>query len=99
MKISKLLSYASPEAEPPTAVVMTELGISVMEEIVACTGCRPKVVRHLKMGSYIDARPGFNPHDVNGEDATLEEEVDGEEIWRRVDPNLPPKKRACVHQL
>ena len=99
LKIGKLLSYANPGAEPPPAVVMTELGISVMEEIVACTGCRPKVVRHLKMGSYIDARPGFNPHDINGEDATLEEEVDGEEIWRRVDPNLPPKERACIHQL
>ena len=98
LKIHKLLSYASPDAEPPTAAIMTELGTTVMEEIVACTGCRPKVVRHLKMGAYIDARPGFNPHDISGEDATLEEEVDGEEIWRRVDPNLPPKEKACIHQ-
>ena len=98
-KIQKLLSFASPDAEPPTASVMTELGITVMEEIVACTGCRPKVVRHLSMGAYIDAKPGFNPYDISGEEATLEEEVDGEEIWRRVNPNLPPKERACIHQL
>ena len=98
-KIQKLLSYASPDAEPPTAAVMTELGITVMEEIVACTGCRPKVVRHLNMGAFIDAKPGFNPYDISGEEATLEEEVDGEEIWRRVDPNLPPKEKACIHQL
>ena len=98
LKITKLLSYASPEAEAPSAAVITELGINVMEEIVACTGCRPKVVRHMNMGSFIDAKPGFNPYDLNGEDATLQEDDDGEKIWRRVDPNLPPKGKACIHQ-
>ena len=99
LKITKLLSYASPEAEAPSAAVITELGINVMEEIVACTGCRPKVVRHMNMGSYVDAKPGFNPYDLNGEDATLQEDIDGEKIWRRVDPNLPPKGKACIHQI
>ena len=56
---------------------MTEFGTIVMEEIVACTGCRPKVPRHLTMGPFVDAKPGFNPYDVDKEDKTLEEEVNG----------------------
>jgi hypothetical protein len=99
LKINKLLSYAHPDAESPTAAVMTDLGVTVMEEIVACTGCRPKVVRHLNMASYSDAKPGFNPYDITGEEATLEEDVAGEEIWRRVNPNRPPKEKACSHQI
>ena len=99
MKINKLLSYAHPDAENPTAGVMTDLGITVMEEIVAATGCRPKVVRHLNMAAYGDAKPGFNPYDITGEEATLEEDVAGEEIWRRVNPNRPPKEKACIHQI
>ena len=99
LKINKLLSYAHPGAENPTASVMTDLGVTVMEEIVACTGCRPKVVRHLNMAAFIDAKPGFNPYDISGEDATLEEDVGGEEIWRRVNPNRPPKQKACSHQI
>ena len=97
-RIAKLLSYSHPKAKKPSAADMTEFGIIVMEEIVGCTGCRPKVVRHLKMGACVDAKPGFNPHDVKGEDATLEEVIDGVEIWRRVNPNLPPKGKACIHQ-
>ena len=99
LKINKLLSYAHPDAENPTDGVMTDLGTTVMEEIVAATGCRPKVVRHLNMAAYVDAKPGFNPYDITGEDATLEEDVAGEEIWRRVNPNRPPKQKACRHQI
>ena len=99
LKISKLLSYAIPEADAPTNALMTEFGTIVMEEIVACTGCRPKVPRHLTMGPFVDAKPGFNPYDVDKEDKTLEEEVNGDKIWRRVDPNLPPREKACIHQL
>ena len=51
------------------------------------------------MGAFVDAKPGFNPHDVSKEGKMVEEELDGDKIWRRVDPNLPPKERACIHQL
>ena len=98
-KINDLLSYAHPDAPIPKDGLMTEFGNHVMEEIIACTGCRPKVAYHLTMGSMIDAKPGFNPHDTDGEDVTLEDEIDGEQIWRRVNPNLPPRKKACNHQL
>ena len=99
MKISKLLSYAFPDAESPPPALMTEFGTTVMEEIVACTGCRPKVARHLTMGAMVDAKPGFNPYDVSKEGKMLEEELDGDKIWRRVDPNLPPKEKSCIHQI
>ena len=98
-KINDLLSYAHPDAPIPKDGLMTDFGNHVMEEIIACTGCRPKVAYHLTMGSMIDAKPGFNPHDTDGEDVTLEDEVDGEKIWRRTNPNLPPRKKACNHQL
>jgi hypothetical protein len=98
-KISKLLSFAYPDAKSPPPSFMTEFGITVMEEIVACTGCRPKVVRHLKMGALVDAKPGFNPYKIGKDEKTLEEDLDGDTIYRRVNPNLPPAEKACIHQL
>ena len=98
-KITNLLSFAFPDAKSPPPSIMTEFGITVMEEIVACTGCRPKVVRHLKMGALVDAKPGFNPYKVGKDDQTLEEDIGGDTIYRRVNPNLPPAEKACNHQL
>ena len=98
-KINQLLSFAYPEHDKPSEALMTQFGVTVMEEIIACTGCRPKVARHLTMGAFIDAKPGFNPYDSNGDDSTIDEEIDGAQIRRRVNPNLPPKERACAHQL
>ena len=43
LKISKLLSFAHSDAQAPPPSQMTEFGINVMEEIVACTGCNPKL--------------------------------------------------------
>jgi hypothetical protein len=94
-----LLSFAHPDAQSPPPSLMTEFGINVMEEIVACTGCRPKVARHLTMAALVDARPGFNPYKINSDDKTLEEDVDGDKIYRRFNPNLPPKEKACIHQI
>ena len=98
-KINRLLSFVSPDDPTPSQSVMTELGTFVMEEIIGCTGCRPKVVRHLNMGAYTDKKPGFNPRCTEGEDSELEESYQGEKIFRRVDPNLPPKDKACRHQI
>ena len=99
MKIDMLLSFAHPDHEKPSEAQMTQFVVTVMEEIIACTGCRPKVVRHLTMGAYVDAKPGFNPYDIVGDDSTIDEEIDGAQIRRRVNPNLPPKEKACEHQL
>ena len=97
--MNALLSFARPDADIPSSSEMTELGVFVMEEIVGCTGCRPKVVRHLTLGAYVDKKPGFNPRSTNGEDSQVEESFQGEQIFRRVNPNLPPKDKACIHQM
>ena len=71
-KVSKLLSYSNEEDNIPSGGTMTELGISVMEEFVACVGCRPKVVLHLTMGAWVDRQPGFNPHETSEGDSIID---------------------------
>ena len=51
------------------------------------------------MAAIVDAKPGFNPYKTSGGDKTIEEDVDGDKIYRRVNPNLPPKEKACIHQI
>ena len=83
----------------PSNGEMTELGQIVMGEIITSTGCRPVVPRHLTVGSYVDKKPGFNPFRVSKDDCILEEEHENIKIYRRVNPNIPPKDKACKHQL
>ena len=83
----------------PTNGEMTECGEILMGEIVACTGCRPVVLLHLTNGSYGDKTPGFNPHQISKDDCVIDEAQDDQKIYRRVNPNLPPKYRACKHQI
>jgi hypothetical protein len=97
-KVSKLLSYSNEEDNIPSAGTMTELGINIMEEFVACVGCRPKVPLHLTMGAWVDRQPGFNPHETSEGDSVIEEDGDEDKIFRRVNPNLPPSHKACEHQ-
>ena len=76
----------------------TELTKIVMGEIVFSTGCRSVVLRHLTNGAYADKVPGFNPFNITSGDCVIEEEQGSEKIFRRVNPNIPPKELACVHQ-
>ena len=98
-RMSNLLSFSFPDGRVPPPSAMSEFGTNVMEEIVACTGCRPKVVRHLPLGAFVDAKPGFNPDKIGKEDKTVEVDVDGDRFQRRVNPNLPPAGKGCIHQL
>ena len=41
----------------------------------------------------------FNPYKIGKDDKTLEEDLDGDTIYRKVNPNLPPAEKACLHQL
>ena len=97
--LTKVLSYSSEDSPLPSGGDMVELGRIVMGEIVASTGCRPVVVRHLTVGAYADMKPGFNPHRVSPGDCIIDEERENQKIFRRVNPNLPPKNMACKHQL
>ena len=94
----RVLGFASEDSPLPSNGEMTELGQIVMGEVVCATGVRPIVVTRLTNGSYGDKVPGFNPRKVTNDDCVVEEEQDGHQIMRRVNPNLPPKDKACVHQ-
>ena len=93
--ITKILGFASEGALLPTPGEMTEIGNIMM----GSTGCRPVVVRRLTDAAYGDKTPGFNPRRVSDGDCVLEEEHENAKIYRRVNPSLPPRDRACQHQL
>ena len=97
--LSKIINFSSEMAQKPSDGEMTELGKTIMGEIIATTGCRPIVVRHLNNGAYTDKKAGFNPRKVTPDDSVVEEDNGNEKIFRRVNPNLPPKHLACEHQL
>ena len=95
---TKVLSFAADDSPMPSNGEMTELGRIVMGEVVLATGVRPIVVTRLTIGSYGDKMPGYNPREVSNDDCVVEEEQEDHKIFRRVNPSLPPKNKACEHQ-
>ena len=95
---TKVLSFAADDSPMPSNGEMTELGRIVMGEVVLATGVRPIVVTRLTIGSYGDKMAGFNPREISNDDCVVEEEQDDHKIFRRVNPSLPPKHKACEHQ-
>ena len=98
-KFTRVLSFAADDSPLPSDGEMTELGQIVMGEVVCATGVRPIVVTRLTNGSYGDKVAGFNPRKVSEDDCVVEEEQGDQKIFRRVNPKLPPKAKACKHQL
>ena len=97
-KFTRVLRFAADDSPLPSNGEMTELGQIVMGEVVLATGVRPIVVTRLTMASYGDKMPGFNPREISKDDCVVEEEQDDHKIFRRVNPSLPPKDKACEHQ-
>ena len=97
--IKKVINLAKPNAPKASDKEFTECGQICMGEIVISTGCRPVVVYRLPNFEYFNKKPGFNPLKVTAEDRIINEEEEGDKIYRRLDPNLPPKHLACQHQL
>ena len=98
-QIRTILKFSEEGAPKPSEKEMTEIGRIAMGEIIFLTGCRPVVAYRLTNFAYINKKPGFNPKKVTKDDCVLDEEQDGQKIYRRLDPNLPPKHLACKHQL
>ena len=96
-KVVKLTAIADSDTCPSNSEI-TEMGKFVMGEIVASSGCRPIVVYHMPLGPYIDRKEGFNHLEFTNDECTEEETGVSDSINRLVNPNLPPKERACVHQ-
>ena len=97
--LNKILVHSDNEESRPSDREMTELGKIVMGEIGAATGCRPVVLLKLPTGAFIDKQPGFNPYNTTKDDCMVDEEDGADKIFRRVNPNLPPRNKACQHQL
>ena len=97
--LNKILIHSENEEKRPTDREMPELGKIAMGELVAATGCRPVVLLKLTVEAWVDKKPGFNPYKVSNDDCVVDEEDGKDKIYRRIDPNLPPKDRACVHQI
>ena len=97
--LNKILVHSDNEESRPSDREMTELGKIVMGEIGAATGCRPVVLLKLPTGAFVDKQPGFNPYNTTSDDCVIDEEDGADKIFRRVNPNLPPRNKACQHQL
>ena len=79
----------------PSDADFTYAGNFLMAEIIGSTGCRPNDIRKLPLGPYADKQPGFPLHEVSSGDEVSK----AKKIMRRLNPNLPPSNRACIHQL
>ena len=71
----------------------------VIEEIICCNGCRPCVLRRLPMKTWCDGKPGFNPKAISDGDCCQQESNGEDSLYRRIDPNIPPRHLACIHQI
>ena len=71
----------------------------VIEEIICCNGCRPCVLRRLPMKTWCDGKPGFNPKAISDGDCCKQESNGEDSLYRRIDPNIPPRHLACIHQI
>ena len=98
-QVRKILHFSTEGANKPSDKEMTELGKIAMGEVITSTGCRPVVAYRMRVGAFVGKKPGFNPRRITKEDCVLDEELDDQKIFRRLDPNLPPKHLACKHQL
>ena len=97
--LNKVLIHSDDEKKKPSDNEWIGLGKIVMGEIGAASGCRPVVLLKLTTGAYVDKQPGFNPYNISKDDCIVDEEDGNDKIYRRVNPNLPPKSKACQHQL
>ena len=98
-RIGKILKFARNNTMKPTNKEFTEIGNIMMGEIVISTGVRPVVVYRLPVRNYVAKKIGFDPRDVTPDDCVIDEEQENSKIYRRLNPNLPPKHLACKHQL
>ena len=97
--IGKILEYVADESKVPDEDYMNLITKIVITEIALATGKRGVVFKRLTNGRYFGGDHGFNPlKDVTDGDSVPDDEDDESELRRRVNPNLPPKSRACSHQ-
>ena len=98
--VNALIKFSRDNSEIPSAKDYAYLTHFVMGEQVITSGKRPKVIYDLPNGSYRDKKAGFDPKRVSrGDKVPDERSTDGDTLYRRVNPTLPPKHLACQHQI
>ena len=98
-QIGIILQYAGNEHLKPTDKIFTKIGNILMSEVVISSGCRPVVLYRLPRKAYTKKKPGFDTRHITSDDCVIDEEEENTKIYRRLNPNLPPKHLACKHQL
>ena len=98
-RLQNIATVTNMDKKKSSDTEMTKIALITMGEIVAASGCRPAVLLKMPNEAYIDKEPGFNPYETTEGDCIEDEDDGGEKIYRRVNPNLPPRHRACKHQL
>ena len=93
------ICYFEPSFTGPGLKIFFLSGHKVMSLAVLTTGSRPGVLLKLNIGPFYAGKPAFNIFMVDGEDTEVHEEFGSSQIFRRLNPFLPPRLRACPHQL
>ena len=83
----------------PSISEMLEISKFIMGEWTSVTGARPVVVYGMPLEAYVDKVPGFDPYKTTKYDCVVDETKGSKAIYRRVNPNVPPRDKACEHQL
>ena len=95
-RIESLEQYLSSDLDDKQ---FTAFGNRVMAELLGASGARSVVLYKLTNGRYYSKEPGYMPYKVTADDSVPEEESEDMNIYRRVNPNTPPKELACIHQI
>ena len=96
-KLKLLVDLSGKDVKPPYLETFGDLSLFCMEEssfvlgksrrfkrlkLFFYLGCRPKVLYHMKVGSWTDRQPGYNPYGID--DST-------DKNFQMLNPNRPPK--------
>ena len=98
-EIKKTIRLASSEVKMVSDSEFANVTRFVHSEGLRSTGARPNVLNRLTNGGYSSMDAGFSPWGVSKEDGVPYESKGESVIYTRINPNIPPKSKACIHQL
>ena len=97
--VQEFLICAKEDSPAPSPEEFLRFTYFVIGEAVIATGARPIVWRLLPNDAYADKDIGFNPQETSDGDKEVQEDINGLLLYKRTNPRLPPRARACEHQI
>ena len=97
-KLKKTISLCKSPECPSTSEIL-EMERFLMGEVIAATGKRSIVVMGMSLGAWIARTPGFNQYNDSESKPNNDGMKEKNNFYNRVNPSLPPKEKACQHQL